>query len=513
MAICIFQIIVSLVGYSLCEETPKYPENTADISSINNLAYKPPITLDPKIRKALLNVLNRLEEQEKTTESGAVKSSTEKSEQKAPLSDDVKWEYKANDTFKEYNYYEIVQQNPLPTTSKPTKDEPSSNDNFKEFNYYGIIQHKQPPTTPKPTKDDPSSNDNVKEFKYYEIFQHKPLPNTPQFTKDESSSTDEPGALFFQTPEHQKEGEPEEEKHESLNLQETKSALTPDDIFSHLEDEIIKEQKNTKSNDSTSSPKPNTSEDGVEVFQAPLLTAFTLEQDERGLPRRIIPLDIAELSSILDNKIYVDPSQEPRKAREPNHAPDSSQGTHILDPSNSQTDQKRYQLNLESQLLELQEQKRQLDLEKQRFLIEQEKQKLLIEQENARRLKLGFELREKENFLRSIKHNEIPRQEIAFQKSIPFEIYNKPVIVQPALPFIQFKPRFEFPDTVDRQLQNLFLSSGITQGKHEDLNIVSKVLALNYDDKDKPKISTERILNVHENFRNKRRQIDNWLRN
>ncbi|XP_065212306.1 uncharacterized protein LOC135839951 [Planococcus citri] len=463
----IILIVLSLLSYSSCEESssPKYPENTADISSINNLAYKPPITLDPRIRKALLNVLNRLEEQEKSktadTKSDAqkyeqqqqifdTKSNPKQYEQQVPVNDDVKWEYKSNDSGKDYGFYEIIQDKPSPTlpTTSTTNDE----------------------------------------------------------SPDKEKTEDEPGALFFQVPDKQEEAS--KEKHESLNLQETKSALTSDLIFGHLEDEIKQERKNTKDSNNTSNSQSESAEEDVEVFQAPLLTAFTLEQDERGLPRRIIPLDTAELSSILDNKINVDPTQEIRKAREQQNTRSSEP------PALPQNDQKRYQLNLESQLLQLQEQKRQLDLEKQRFLIEQEKQKFFAEQENNRRLKIALELRDRENFFRSIKQNEIPRQEVALQKSIPLEIYNKPVILQPLplvpVPLIQYKPQFEFPETVDRQLQNLFQRSGITQGKHEDLNIVSKVLALNYDEKDKPKISAERLRTASGNFRTKRRPDDKF---
>lgn len=412
-------MLLLLLRSSLCEESPKYPENTADISSINNLAYKPPISLDPKIRKALLNVLNRLEEQERT-EIDFRPTPEKYEERQAPLQDDVKWEYKANNTFKEYNYYEIEQDNSPPF---------------------------------------------IKEGK-----------------TDKEVVADEPGALFFQLP----GSDPENEKHESLNLQETKN-FSPDLLFSNLANEAKREPKVIKASNATTQ-KPEINENDVEVFQAPLLTAFTLEQDEQGLPRRIIPLDTAELSSILDNKITTD-NHETRRAREQNRATEA--------PFLPTEQQKRYQLDLESQFLELQERKRQLELEKQKFL---------AEQEGARRLKFAFEVRQREDFLRSLNQNEIPRQEVALQKSIPLEVYHKPIplLLQP-LQAPQYRHQVGFPDHVDRQLQSLFQRSGINQGRQEDLNIVSKVLSLNYGEDEKLRITTERPIRT--SFRNEDQRI------
>lgn len=434
------QLFILLLRSALAEEPQKYPENTADISSINNLAYKPPISLDPKIRKALLNVLNRLEEQERTGNQpkSAEATSTYKYQQQPTeitTPENVKWEYKTNDTFKEYDYFEALQ-------NVPTK------------------------TTP------------VNEVR----------------TGPTSVTTEQPGALFFQVP---SQGKPIE-KQENLHLQETKNSLTPELLYNEFETNEEKTIPRTVSN--STEKKSETKENEVEVFAAPLLTAFTLEQDERGLPRRLIRLDTSELSSLLEGKVAAAPSNsnEIRKARE-------QQSTRVPDavPHYFPSEQKRYQLDFESQYQELQERKRQLELERQHFYEEQEK---------ARRLKYSLEQRQKEDYFRTLKQNEIPRQEISLQKSVPLNLFEKPVILQPFPSFPLYKPQVPFPDSVDRQLQNLFQRSGIIQGKQqEDFNIVSKVLALNYGEEERPKTSPPERLNTITNYRSEKQTGNNVL--
>ncbi len=398
-----------------CEETTKYPDNPADISSINNLAYKPSVSLDPKIRKALLNVLNQLELNENykpEAELAAIQSV--RSSSTNDTAEGVKWEYKANDTFKEYNYYEV------------------------------------------------SADD--------------PLKSNPSF--GEEKLVDEPGALFFQIPEIR---ESTTEKHESLNLQETKNFLSNADLLVSDFDEGKQPTETPRPAQNVTKKRNEIDEKDVEVFQAPLLTAFTLEQDERGLPRRIIPLEPSELRSLLDNRVQTEPP-DVRRSREP--APIFRNPINVspllLD------EQKRFRLELESQFQELQERKRQIELEKDRLFAEHEK---------ARRLKYALDQRQKEQeYFRLLSQNEVIRPEIAFQKSIEPQFSfnlgdNRPALFEPA-PVPVLSSRLvhpSHPDTVDRQLQNLFHRSGL--GRQEDLNIVSKILAFTpVGDEDKVKV-------------------------
>ncbi|XKL60898.1 hypothetical protein PGB90_007955 [Kerria lacca] len=400
-----------LLHYSLGDENPKFPENTADISSINNLEHKAPITLDPKIRKALINVLNRLEQQESNQDKIEIVNNKTNQIRISDLNEspkDIKWEYKANDTFKEYNYYD------------------TSNDSEKKST----------------------------------------------LTNDEEITNEEPGALFFQIPESQETFE----KNENLKLQETKNALSNVNLLStNFGEETEKPKfKFPKLMVNETLKKDQINEKDVEVFRAPLLTAFTLEHDEQGLPRRIIPLEAPDLRSVFDNRI-VPGNQDIRRIREQQV---------IQNPINIdslfQQEQKRIRYNLESEFQELQERKRQIELENDRLLAEQEK---------ARRLKFALEQRQKQQeYLKALNQNEIVRSEIALQKSIEpqfsFNLFNRqPTVLQPfsGPAFSRSLPPINFPNTVDRQLQHLFERSGLNQGRNEDLNIVSKILALNHE--------------------------------
>lgn len=367
----------------------------------------------------MLNVLNRLEleDNQQHPETELITQSPLNTTQTAANEDEIKWEYKSNDTFKEYNYYEVV-------TSESKTPEPQSVDDQDE----------------------------------------------------------EPGALFFQIPDQRQDFE----KHETLNLQETKNAIasSSDLLIGDLTEETEKPKPSeapTTSTTSTIQPKKEIkiSEKDVEVFQAPLLTAFTLEHDERGLPRRIIPLEQSELRSILDNRISPDVQPDVRRVRDPGpvfHVPQA--------PIPLFQEEKRIRFELETQFQQLQERKRQIELEKERLLAEQEK---------SRRFKYALEQRQKEQeYLRALSQNEIGRPEIAFQKSVepavPINTFGRSsIVLQPLfpLPSKPAQPQY-ITDSVDRHLQHLFHRSGL--GRQEDLNIVSKILALNHEgEEEKPK--------------------------
>lgn len=444
-----FQIALLLLSPSYSEEIGKYPESNADISSINDLAYKTPVTLDPKIRKALLNVLNRLEEEEEESQTAGKREPinqqiyrTQAHNASASSLDNVKWEYKKNNTFHEYNFYETA------------------------------------------------TDDNKR----------------PELTISEDKViNEEPGALFFQIPENQDTAL----QQESLNLQESKNSLIGSDIlYANLQNEINKhnddehhEPPKNGFNVTQKKQTPIVSEKDVEVFQAPLLTAFTLEQDERGLPRRIIPLESSELRSMLDNKVNYQPEDNQRVTEQQAIGEQERiQGPPIFRDQQRfpvpysiyrneignggqvyEDEQKRFHQELEAQYHQLQERKRQFELEKERLFTEQEKSK---------RLKLALEQRRKEqDYLRIVNQNEIIKPEIAFQKSgeqpLSFNIYDKQPVILPQftrpLPTRQIPQNYVYPDMVDRQLQNLLSQSGLNQGKQEDLNIVSKILALNHE--------------------------------
>lgn len=360
-------------------------------------------------------MLNRLELQdnEQHPETELITESPLNTTQ-AANEEEIKWEYKSNDTFKEYNYYQAV-------ASESTSPEPQSVDE-----------------------------------------------------KDE-----EPGALFFQIPDQTQEFE----KQETLNLQETKNAIasSSDLLISDLTEETEKPKPSeapTTLTPSTIAPKKENkiSDKDVEVFQAPLLTAFTLEQDERGVPRRIIPLEQSELRSILDNRISPDVQSDIRRVRDPGSVFRVPQA-----PIPLFQEEKRIRFELETQFQQLQERKRQIELEKERLLAEQEK---------ARRFKYALEQRQKEQeYLRALNQNEIGRSEIAFQKSVepvaPINTFGRPsILLQPLFPLPSAQPQY-ITDSVDRHLQHLFHRSGL--GRQEDLNIVSKVLALNHEGEEKPK--------------------------
>jgi len=470
---------------AVAQERSKYANKTADISSINDLVYKPPITLDPKIRKALLNVLNRLEEQDnKKTSTDSKLTKKEKnndyflasstSTAKPSRVEDTAWEYKSYNpsAFKKYDYYINV------ATSRSTGDELKSNKN------------------------------------------------------ENGDGKSERGALFFQIPEKGRASQVPNDHSDlsALSTSSPKSSVPGSDIlFANLQNEINEQYLVEPISTATSSNPVNTTEDatksinegeGVEFFKAPLLTAFTLEQDEQGLPRRIIPLVVpeVEVQAILGNRINQD-AWENRRVRDQGKDVAVAGGTAShFSKSDLQAQENVVplspflRLELESQYQQLQERKRQIEFEKERLIAEQEK---------ARRLKLALEWQQKQQeYARASSRNEIVKSDISFQKSVEPQVrmlVPVPTVVPALLPMQAFNlgefawqqpvQNFQaapavlqsaqhyvnFPRIVDNQLQKLFQQSGLNpRGQQEDLNIVSKVLALNHEPNDISRLSPKR---------------------
>ncbi|KOX80711.1 hypothetical protein WN51_01999 [Melipona quadrifasciata] len=186
----------------------------------------------------------------------------------------------------------------------------------------------------------------------------------------------------------------------------------------------------------------------VKIFQAPLVAAFTVQQDEQGVPKSVVPI--------------------------------------FRSPNDGQALTLQEQLEFKQQLLE----KQLAELHHQQI---QQTQFLLEEQAKLKQLEEQARIKQfEEQRLRFQPQRPVPQKQFFFEPSNNLLTFQPPVEsnvhLQPSLTLEvpNFKPQTK-PPTPARQIQHLLYQSGIAEdlssvqgiGNPEDVNIVSKVLALN----------------------------------
>lgn len=543
------------------------PTSAAEISEINNLSNydKSELRLDPALRRALLRVLNKLEADDKNKLSEEENSAsdsqnvvTEEDFIKFFSNEDIPKELLRNvDTSKDYEE----------SSGDPTE----TKDEILSYSQDDSIESDEEPTT-SVTFDgqNPSIQQKPNESQDYKYPVTQPTPQE--------------NAIYFQVPEPIQVPDPAEEqatvgatRNESLNVQETRSIQGPtvntypeDDKFNLKEETYKGIQKVLPTIETLPSVEPVKEEldnstkiekvekHAIEFFTAPLLAAFTVQQDERGLPRRVIPLnyqkpgpillpnnkeitkeernkqyELEEKQRILENQLKFLQQQQLQQqeylrlqefARETKRLQDEEsrrqqlllEQQRVLEIEQKLVQARQRQQFFQSNQREEQErQRQQQNFQNQRpeslDVVKQRQQQLFQDNSRPQSLEQGQQQFPQINQRPELLEQERQRyfqnqnqQNIDFQRSVDFQFRPPTQKFQEVNSFQSFQPEqnrinrrepnhfvgnfgINQPQvSADSQLQNLLYQSGIAdnlKGKtevQEDLNIVSKVLALNH---------------------------------
>lgn len=329
-------------------------ESTTDFFQDNNVETKPSVRLDPYIRKALLKALSELEESETfSTDPQITDSSTTDNESTNPTEAPVE-----NVRFHSF----IV--NGQSAFANASYSRPTNGENRISIlsTRAGNVEDQLPSTIP--TKSPFSEIFQARETGV-NVLQVRSIPNKSKNDNDNSIQNNEANTKPRPT---------------------TASTTTTTTITT------------------TTTPKPTHNDDGeniedvskkdVQVFQAPLVAAFTVHQDERGLPKSVVPIFQQNLQA------PTKASLEPLVQQLPiSQGPDISKAhpVFISQQIALQRQLEEKQRILEEQLRQLQIQQRQQEelLRKQHFLLQQketqrqqQQQQLYFEQEQFKRQQL-----------------------------------------------------------------------------------------------------------------------------
>ncbi|XP_022184945.2 epsin-2-like [Nilaparvata lugens] len=561
-----YSAIFILAALSLLATIQAEESNGHAVGNIQS-NHPPPIKLDPKLRRALLRVLTKLEEEEKQNKDYDF--------DKMPMGNIV-----TEEDFINYFNSKDAQTQLFDATSKEDDQVIKIDQNYKRAPGEQLKFSLYDPSGEKHNPEEILNGPFVEKYKNQEVDEMRmkeveELSERVKFVSTEPSPQD---AIFFQIPhpiEIPNTSNLDSTKfsftNDSLNAQETRN-IVASQTESVKVDEKVKEEAVAENevagnvgddNDeeevedekpSGNSTKPEKHE--VEFFGAPLLAAFTVQQDQQGLPRRVIPLDyrsnggepiplptikeqeeqeakereLQEKQRILEQQL-LEQRERLRLLQQQQFQPQqvfgNSENSQFRFSDNEHRNSPQYyeQLRSQQQILLANQQRQQLAVtqqgEQQRLsLLEQARQKqqtILLspqqrQQEEQERI---LALREQERLRLLRKEEELRNQQgFNFQRSVDFQFRpSQPLPNQfgsnNVSPFNQFQPSAELnrvnrgesnrfvgnlgfnnviptpAPTPDAQLQNLLFRSGVTgeiktTGQQEDLNIVSKVLALNH---------------------------------
>ncbi|XP_075232202.1 uncharacterized protein LOC142330643 [Lycorma delicatula] len=317
-----------------------HSEDNSDSHDANNNQddQHPPIQLDPKLRRALLRVLNKLEEQDRTTlQEGTEKEPTNQTSNILNEYDFARY-FNNKDTEQIFGSTNLQNDN---ANEDHIKIEPRAPVEEIKFSLYHSTDDENQPdfrTGGTFTREIPDSTiEEIKEPKTEEIlFDDK--------EKYPSTNPTPQEAIFFQVPHPIEVPDAASDKpfNDSLNVQETQYLQTIQSDNSEFEstnkkgeipkivveniqsenEEIINNNndddddvnKDVNSNDKlTNSTKNEKLKHTVEFLHAPLLAAFTVQQDQLGLPKRVIPLNYKNTGAPL---LLLDPQEEIAKQKE-----------------------------------------------------------------------------------------------------------------------------------------------------------------------------------------------------
>lgn len=501
-----------------CEVLPTV-SSADDISQINNLrSDEPPrVSIDPRLRRALLRVLTKLEEEDRNGDKQeSVRQMNEVMQNAISEEDFIKYfeehglEKELLNTFENnepinteeqkgiQNVEEILsyssedskkeREQPFTFASYPKDNEEETTPNTKQITFPDFLnKEKYPSTNPTPSlgdaiyfqipepvhiidegedhnDDQKSSRDVQEQQEQRDILESNSdsEKDNKDFDIEEELPQEEQQVRFVELQESEKETIQEESSTSSIKEEEYKKDHLPQLEEDQPKTQVVLEASNSTEVESSdglnnSSMKVKLEKHEVEFLHAPLLAAFTVQQDQQGLPRRVIPLNY--LSS-------GDPITLPNN---------KVQEQHISTNKNSLAE-KQHQLEqqvkfLQEQQLQEQQYRRLQEFVRQRQkLLEEEAQRQLVldnqklQYESEQRLALARQRQQQilfsnqqENQLQTLKEletqryyqhqNRIPQnidhQNINFQKSVDFQY--QPTIRQPSSfpqPLHTFQPSF-----------------------------------------------------------------------
>ncbi|KAJ8880136.1 hypothetical protein PR048_016599 [Dryococelus australis] len=473
---------------------------TTGPSSWNNVGDPPPsVQLDPELRKALLRALTQLEHEAHHQNSGKQFISNSTDDQIDEVQENLKRDLKQlignfqvtyeNDhkadmdegvedqitSYIEDKYREDISQKYQEEYSDSKNPD---QDNFQQVTDY-IISRDEKQLEVSTTSDEPSELENLSSF-------DKPTQ----------------AALFYHDP------EPEDQKKTTELPQEIKNNHHPNDVIASPAEiqntrDVLPLQKSASSDIPVTPTTPaavtksGASDGEVSIFQAPLVAAFTLQQDEIGLPTSVIPL--------------LPP--QPTAPTSPGHnqqqvlllrEQELLHRTRLLEQQLAQVQQQRLQQQrLQQQRLQqqlfLEQQSRQAFVAPQQQFIpftgssrrpqRQETDTRIVDFQPSIEFPLNHNNQQTPAASSLVNHQVLQPQHggsFSFQQSPGFVVVSPSQqengLVPPPLPLQQppsFSQRQVTPSAAN-QLQNLLYRAGVQDTPQQDLGIVSKVLSLNH---------------------------------
>ncbi|CAK1546151.1 unnamed protein product [Leptosia nina] len=409
---------------------------------VNSVEPNPSVRLDPYIRKALLKALSDLEESGKATDSDNTDPTSPTSDETLTTSENSFGARKTKENIQIHSFVVNGQEafKNSSNTSPTLLDNKISILSTTVGNVENYITATLPTQTP-----------------YKEIFQAKESGiNVQQIRSIPSTS---------------------------------KSNFASSQInrISTSKPRLISTTSSTTTTTTTTTPKPTHDKDGlnieevdkrdVQVYQAPLVAAFTVHQDAHGIPKKVIPIyqqSNQEVSKTLPVNI---PSHDQANINGAQKLPQSDYLAQQL-ALQKQLEEKQRFLEEQLRLLQLQQRQQEELLRKQQFLLQQKEaqrqQLFLLEQEQLKRQFAEQQNNQQKN-VQQIQLNNVgirpPTPQISIQPSVALEQSN--TLANQALPnkeAIDFLIHLRNQQSEQFPLQNNHLPQGITTFLHPSSN-------------------------------------------
>lgn len=487
-----------------------------EISRINDLGGEgqgPPVTLDPRLRRALLRVLTRLEEAERKNQ-----QHQESARNIAEVMQNIVTEYDFVRYFQEHGLeQELIDEfQPKDQSGFEHKDDnnPPRNDEIlsfssedskpseKPFTFASYPEDKKETTTPDVLKEipnEPATNPTppLGEAIYFQIPEPIRVPDAINddeesggFNLQETRSIQgptfpSPSEHVFTIQEEEKRSEDDDQRNDSdatnqpdkddpsinfipirvedgpvkITLQKEEDDNTTNTTVDIHASNVTEVENTEDSENSTTKVKMEKHE--VEFLHSSLLTAFTVQQDQQGLPRRVIPLNY-QLSG--------DPIPLP-----------NNQNQH-LNPLKDRRNELEEQVKfLQGHQLQEQQYKKLQDFvqQRQRLLAEEAQRQQYLENqkrqlENAARLRQQQILfQQPDNQLDILK--EIERQRVLSQQQQNIQQQQQNIVHQNSIPQNNFPLNNAFQNSIPQNniqhnnvAQNNFLHNGFTPNVNQN---------------------------------------------
>jgi len=564
-ALCVLLLIAGFCWADQQQQQQLGIPSALDAESINDLAKKP-VKLDPKLRKALLKVLNRLEEEDRVTEVKLSEVESQQFQQQQQQFQQQQQQFEQQQQqlrqrqqqqrkqirILDQQQIQILGQQQIQLQDQQKKQLQDQEQRLEQLQDQGVqrlqsqdLQQRQNPqpqlrfNVQEPTEQAQQERQNFTPSQTptvalpsstiafttptEAIFQPSPTvalptssPKTAAVTLATSTST---GLLPTLLP--------------------TPNSLAATKSVSVVNDDVEKSSNNALRTPSPAASIAPTTDTGtvVDFFEAPLLTAFTVQQDSAGVPRRVIPI-FTEPGQLERQKILaLETRAESGDGGDRNTVePDRNELEFLKSvelskqqvPSREALQQRdsfalQQQLRFQQQLQQkavLEEQQRRQQIVQQRQLQQQQQQQQLQQQQQQQQ---QLQLQQQQQQQQQQRQRQQQQQQLLQQqRTVVFQpqpqqqqqLQLKPVQVQPQQQpnrFVQ-QPRLQFSDSpltllpqfvqqqqqqtrVLRQPQSQSFGYGLSVPRLPgDLDVVYKVLALNHEGRNNNVIGPQPLL-------------------